>query len=145
MLRCGGGDGAPWGNNASSTILSVKLWWELIEVRAPAFARLWICANWKFNKNFYFLKSITYTSIEKLLEIWYKLTLCVSSACCCVKPDTLSISAVLRNELSDLWWTLTSPWYINSTSESKSVNATSWRTITGCLQGVLYIVNEIKQ
>lgn len=66
----------------------------------------------------------------------WRLTCSRSSPCCCVSPLTRNTSAVLRNEERDRWCTLTSPWYINSTRAWRSVHATSWSTITGCLQGV---------
>lgn len=65
------------------------------------------------------------------------LTLCVSSACCCVRPETRSTSAVFKNDCSDFWCTFTSPWYMNSTSECRSMKLTSCSRMTGCLQGVL--------
>lgn len=74
--------------------------------------------------NWWDLESVQSTYIETQSQIRYtfhdrkskkilfnrQLTLCESSACCWVNPDTLSTSAVLRNELSERWWTLTSPW-----------------------------------
>lgn len=112
LFRCGGGE-TPCGNRASSTILSVKLGWWLIGVRAPELPRLWICASCSNRKQR--KKRNEIDQINAMLLITQRreenvLTLCVSSACCCVSPDTLSTSAVFKNELSERWCTFTSPW-----------------------------------
>lgn len=50
LCKWGGGE-APWGNKASSTSLSVKLWWWFRGVLPPPWAILCTWANCKYQKN----------------------------------------------------------------------------------------------
>lgn len=112
---CGGGGGggdapAPGRllNNVAAPSSCICPWCgcgcELCGARTPALAKFCICARccrwggsgWGSPKS----------DLSKCLV----LTLCVSSACCCVSPETRSTSAVFKKDCSDFWCTFTSPW-----------------------------------